>query len=95
MGAKRGKNYTAELKARVVIDALRGDLTLNEISVKYRVHTTQINRWKQEAILSIKSCFSGNQEKIAQNDQHLIDDLYRQIGQLTCENGFLKKSLRK
>ena len=92
MVAKRGQSYTAEFKARVVIDALRGDLTLNEISTKYRVHTTQINRWKQEAILSIKSCFSGKQEKIAQSDQHLIDDLYRQIGQLTCENGFLKKN---
>lgn len=91
MGKK--KSYTAEFKARVALDALRGDLTINEISTKYKVHATQINRWKQDALSSIKSSFSGKQQRREQNDQQLVDDLYRQIGQLKCENDFLKKSV--
>lgn len=92
--AKR-KSYTSEFRARVALDALRGDLTINEISAKYKVHATQINRWKQEALASIKGSFSGKERRREQNDQELIDDLYRQIGQLKCENDFLKKTAWK
>jgi hypothetical protein len=43
MGAKRCQNYIVEFKSMVVIDVMRGGLALNEISTKYRAHTTQIN----------------------------------------------------
>lgn len=92
MGKKK-KSYTAEFKARVALDCIRGDLTINEISSKYGVHSTQINRWKQEAMAAIKSCFTGKQQKLEQSDQQLMDKLYQQIGQLKCENDFLKKSV--
>lgn len=93
MGSKKPKNYTTEFKAKIALEAIRGDLTINEISKKYGVHSTQINRWKQQALLSIKTGFNGNQEKANQSEQKTIDELYRQIGQLTCENDFLKKSV--
>ena len=92
MGKKK-RTYTAEFKARVALDCIRGDLTINEISSKYGIHSTQINRWKQQAIVSIKSCFTGKQQKLEQSDQQLMDKLYQQIGQLKCENDFLKKSV--
>ena len=87
------KSYTAEFKARVALDCVRGDLTINEISSKYGVHSTQINRWKQQAMASIKLGFTGKQEKLDQSDQQLMDKLYQQIGQLKCENDLLKKSV--
>ena len=87
------KSYTAEFKARVVLECIRGDLTINEISSKYGVHSTQINRWKQQAMAFIKSGFTGKLEKLDQSDQQLMDKLYQQIGQLKCENDFLKKSV--
>ena len=93
MSKKKSKSYSAEFKAKVALDAIRADLTVNEISAKYGVHSTQINRWKQEALSLIKTTFTGKHEKAQLNDQRLIDDLYRQIGQLTCENEFLKKSV--
>lgn len=93
MSKQKAKNYTSEFKAKVALDAIRGDLTINEISSKYSVHSTQINRWKSQALSSIKICFNGKLEKVEQSNQKLIDDLYRQIGQLTCENDFLKKSV--
>jgi transposase len=91
MSKKKAKSYTAEFKAKVALDTIRGDLTINEISTKYSVHSTQINRWKQEALSSIKTSFTGKGQKADICEQKLIDDLYRQIGQLTCENEFLKK----
>jgi transposase len=92
MHSKKQKNYTLEFKAKVALEAIRSDLTINEISKKYSVHSTQINRWKQQALLSIKTGFNEKQEKANRSIQKTIDDLYRQIGQLTCENDFLKKS---
>lgn len=91
MSKKQIKNYAAEFKAKVALDAIRGDLTINEISTKYGVHSTQIHRWKQQALSCIKGGFSEKQAKAEQGNQKLVDDLYRQIGQLTCENDFLKK----
>lgn len=93
--SKKKHTYSAEFKAKVALDAIRGDLTINEISTKYGVHSTQINRWKQQALSCVKSGFTGKHEKAQKNDQKLIDDLYRQIGQLSCENDFLKKSIWK
>ena len=92
MSKKKAKTYTAEFKSKVALDAIRGDLTINEISSKYGVHSTQINRWKVQALSSVKVSFNGKKQKSEQSEQKLIDDLYRQIGQLTCENEFLKKS---
>ena len=92
MAAKNKKNYTAEFKAKVALEAVRGNLTINEISTQYGVHSTQINRWKQDALRSLKTCFTGKQEKVSIDHQQQIDQLYQQIGELSCENKFLKKS---
>jgi transposase len=91
MSTKKPRNHTSDFKAKVALEAIRGDLTLNEISKKYGVHATQINRWKQQALGGIKSSFNGKQQKAENDTRQLTDDLYRQIGQLTCENEFLKK----
>lgn len=92
MGNKK-KVYTAEFKARVALDCIRGDLTINELSGKYGVHSTQVNRWKQQAMASVKSSFTCKHQRQEQSDQRLMDKLYQQIGQLKCENDFLKKSV--
>ena len=84
------KKYTAEDKAKVAIEALRGNITLNEISSKFHVHSTQINRWKTIARESIINGFKDNTKGVMQ-DQELTDELYRQIGQLKVELEWLKK----
>ena len=93
MSKKKPRSHSAEFKAKVALDAIRGDLTINEISTKYGVHATQINRWKQNALASVKSSFTGKQEKSEQSEKQLIDTLYRRIGELSCENECLKKSV--
>ena len=44
------KNYTGKFKAKVVVDVIRENETLAELSSKYQVHRTMLNRWKKEAI---------------------------------------------
>ncbi len=84
------KQYTAEDKAKVAIAALSGNITLNEITSKFQVHATQIKSWKDIARSSIISGFKdGGKQK--QPDGDLVDELYRQIGQLKVELEWLKK----
>ncbi len=84
------KKYTAEEKAKVAIEALKGNITLSEIASKFQVHSTQINSWKNIARESIVNGFKDNSKQSLQ-DQELVDELYRQIGQLKVEHEWLKK----
>ena len=93
MTTQKAKTYSAEFKAKVAIDAIQGDLTLSQISSKYAVHSTQITRWKQQALNAMKEGFNSKLKKQDEFQNALVDKLYRQIGQLTCENDFLKKKV--
>lgn len=84
------KNYTAEEKVKVALEALKGELTLNQISSKFQVHATQINSWKKTAKEALISGFKDTRKKDL-CDQELVDELYRQIGQLKVELEWLKK----
>ena len=89
--SKKAKQYTAQEKAKVAMEAIKGDLTIAQISSHYGVHATQINRWKREAIEAMVAGF-GNQSKAVDTSQaELLSQLYQQIGQLTVERDWLKK----
>ena len=87
------KTYAVEFKAKVALDAIKGELTINQITSKHGVHATQVNRWKQQALQSIKQAFCGKNNSVEKYDQQLIEQLYKQIGQMKVENDFLKKSV--
>lgn len=87
------KSYSTEFKARVAIESIKGELTINQITSKYGVHSTQINRWKQQALEAVKSVFTGKNINTQSNDQHLVEELYKQIGQMKVELDFLKKNV--
>ena len=85
------KNYTAQEKAKIALDLLKGELTQSQITTKYGVHSTQLHKWKKKAIDGIASCFSDKNERQAQDQSALIDELYKQIGQQKMELDWLKK----
>ena len=93
MSKKSPRKHSAELKAKVALEALRAELTISQISTKYAVHSTQINRWKSQALKTLKSSFSQERTQASTDQQSTIDDLYKRIGELSCENDFLKKSV--
>lgn len=89
--AKKPKKYTADDKARIALEALKGDLTLSQITAKYGVHATQINRWKQILKQGMTDIFRNKNSSAAKADSELVDDLYKHIGQLKVELEWLKK----
>jgi transposase len=61
MTGKR-KRYTAEFKAKIALEALRGELTVSQLAAKHGVHQTMISGWKRQAMEGLASVFSGRAE---------------------------------
>jgi putative transposase len=85
------KRYNAQEKTKIVLDILKGELTQNQLTAKYGVHSTQLYYWKKQALELISSGFSEKPERQARDKDELIRDLYQQIGQLKVELDWLKK----
>ena len=85
------KNYTAAEKGKIALEALKGTLTQNEITSKYGVHSTQILFWKKQLMESLPGLFSDKRREKDVAQETLIEELYKQIGQLTVERDWLKK----
>ena len=81
-----------EYKARVALAAIKGEMTMSEMASKFEVHTSQIARWRKQALEGLREIFSqGKTSSPPWTDSKLTDDLYKQIGQLKVENEWLKK----
>ena len=86
------KSHTAQFKAKVALEAIREQKTINALTTEYSIHATQINTWKKLALSAITEVFSTKKDKKQQDQQGVIDELHRQIGELTAERNWLKKS---
>lgn len=85
------KNYSSDLKARVALEAIRGQKTANEIAAEYGVHPTQIAQWKKQALDGLPDLFSTRRGEQAKSEEALINTLYQQIGQLKVQVDWLEK----
>lgn len=90
MPVKRTR-HGAEFKAKVALEAIKGQKTANEISSLYGIHANQILRWKKQAIDELKGVFSGSVKKTHQSEEEIKGKLYQEIGQLKMELDWLKK----
>lgn len=90
MSEKRTKYSPAE-KAKIALEAIKGELTLAQISTKYSVHATQINLWKKQALACLPDVFSDKKRQANTEHEIKMAELYEQIGRLKVENDFLKK----
>lgn len=91
MAGKR-KNYGAEFKAKVALEAIRGELTVAELVAKHGVHQTLINTWKRQALEGMSGIFSGRVEAKDAEKEGEIERLHAKIGQLVVERDFLAKA---
>ncbi len=93
MGTIR-KTHNTQTKIKIALEAIKGEKTTAEITSHYGIHSTQVNIWKKQAIDILPEAFSGKRKKAENEQQELIDELYKQIGQLKVENEFLKKNIK-
>jgi putative transposase len=85
------KRYTAQIKAQIAIEAIRGQKTINELAAEYGVHPNQITKWKKQLLSSAPGIFSNNQYSQRRSEDVLKERLYQEIGKLKVELEFLKK----
>ena len=86
------KRYSAEFKAKVVMEALRGELTTSQLATKHGVHQTMIGEWKRQAMEGLVTVFSGKAEAKEGIREEDLEKLHAKIGQLVVERDFLAKA---
>ena len=85
------KKYDEKFKAKVALEALKGDQTISQIGSRYGVHGNQVSKWKLQALKGLPSLFERVKAKGKEESVELAAELYRQIGQLTVELDWVKK----
>ena len=92
MGKVR-KNHDAAFKARIALEAIKGEKTIAQLASECGVYPNQIGQWKKRLLRELPGVFSGKRKKEEKDRSELEDELYRQIGQLKVELDWLKKNL--
>jgi transposase-like protein len=85
------KRYSAKFKARVALEAIRGEKTLNQLGSQFGVHPVQIAQWRKAALEQLEGIFVDGRTRKARESEIDTDALYEQIGRLKMELEWLKK----
>jgi len=88
------KKYTKQEKAKIVLELLREEKTVNQITAEYGVHPTQLTQWKKTALEGLPDLFEHKErelKKVTKEHQQEVDQLYKKIGDLTIQVDWLKK----
>lgn len=93
MTGKRTR-YSAELKAKVALEALRGELTAAQLAAKHGIHQTMVGEWKRQAMEGLAAVFSAKSAaaETAKTVEADVEKLHAKIGQLLVERDFLAKA---
>ena len=85
------KRYDANFKAKIALEAIKGERTVAELAGEYGLHPNQISTWKKQALAGLPGVMNDKRTKEAKQQEAKEDQLYRKIGQLEIELDWLKK----
>jgi len=85
------KRHDAAFKAKVALEATKGEKTIAQLSSEFGVHANQIRQWRKQLLEELPRLFSDRRRKQEKDDEELRSELYQQIGQLKVELDWLKK----
>lgn len=89
------KQYNPEIKAKVALEALKGERTVAELSSRFGVHPTMIHQWKKALLEGASGVFArGGAAREPALDKEALKDLHAKIGELTMERDFLSGKLK-
>jgi len=86
------RNHDGAFKAKVALEAIKGEKTLAQLSSEFGVHANQIGQWRKQVLKELPNLFSNRRKRQDREQEDLVSELYRQIGQLKVEVDWLKKS---
>jgi len=89
------KSHDAAFRAKVALEAVKGERTMAELSSEFGVHSNQIHRWKKQLLETLPELFTNRRKKKDKDTEELVSELYRQIGQLKVELDWLKKKSQR
>ena len=84
------RNHGAAFKAKVALEAIKGDQTLSELAERFQVHPNQITQWKKKLLAEAEQVFASGKKPASEPN---VKELHAKIGQLTMENDFLSVAL--
>ena len=88
------RRFSDDFKAKVALEAMRGDQTLSQIAARHKLHPNQISQWKRQALDGLSGVFAGGKPGTPASDMDAkIKDLHAKIGELTVERDFLSRGL--
>ena len=86
------RRFSAEFKAKVALEAIKGHETVAELATRYGLHPTQIAAWRREAVEKLAQVFDEKNGARDQNRDAELTKLHAKIGQLVVERDFLSKA---
>ena len=92
---RKRKTYDDNFKARVALEAIKGERTISEIAGQFEVHPHQIIKWKKQLLENVSSLFSKKKDPEIEELRKLVEELYKKIGQQNIELEFLKKKYKQ
>ena len=91
---RKRRLHKPEFKAKVALEAIKGELTMAEMVKKFDVQAAQINQWKKQLLSNASGAFESN-DAATDETEKTIQELHAKIGQLTMENDFLERGLER
>lgn len=87
------RHHPPTFKAEVALELIKATDTIAAVCSKRGIHPTQAGIWKQQALTGLATIFADGPTTALKKKDHLIEELYRQIGQLKVELDWLKKKV--
>jgi putative transposase len=94
MGNMR-RNHDSAFKAKVALEAVKGEKTIAQIASQWGIHPNQVRQWRKHLLEQLPAMFSDTRQKAEQDRAELEAELYQQIGQLKVELEWLKKKSQR
>lgn len=91
--ARQRRKFSSALKAKLAIEAIKGQRSVSELAGQHQVHPSQITQWKKQLLDSAEQVFSDGRVIEKKDQEELLAKLYQQIGQMKVELDWLQKKL--
>ncbi|MDG1969533.1 MAG: IS3 family transposase [Paracoccaceae bacterium] len=88
------KQHAPEFKAKVALEALKGEHTVAELASRFGVHPTMIHSWKKALLEGASGVFERGGKKAPEIDEEQVKELHAKIGELAVANDFLSRKLK-